>query len=117
MESERILKNFEDMVEKGEVKVKPKKGGTTARKSSHMVTKRSSTKKGNGLSEESSEEDKSGSEQVSRGSVATVHQKLLALVLGKKAEDTVKEGKGKAISNRCPTKKARACDEDTPARH
>ncbi|KAJ7773543.1 hypothetical protein B0H14DRAFT_3589089 [Mycena olivaceomarginata] len=114
-ERERILKNFEDMVEKGEVKVKPKKGaGTTRRKSSRTVTKSSSAKrKGNGLSEESSEEDKSGGEQASRGSGVTVRQKLLALV-----EDTVKkgEGKGKATSNVRFTKKACAPHEDTSAR-
>jgi hypothetical protein len=114
-ERERILKNFEDMVEKGEAKVKPKKGaGTTRRKSSRTVTKSSSAKrKGNGLSEESSEEDESGGKQASRGSGITVRQKLLALV-----EDVVKkgEGKGKASSNARFTKKARAPHEDTSAR-
>ncbi|KAJ7767579.1 hypothetical protein B0H14DRAFT_3509785 [Mycena olivaceomarginata] len=114
-ERERILKNFEDMVEKGEAKVKPKKGaGTTRRKSSRTVTKSSSAKrKGNGLSEESSEEDESGGEQASRGSGITVRQKLLALV-----EDAVKkgEGKGKASSNARFTKKARAPHEDTSTR-
>lgn len=117
-EREHILKNFEDMVEKGEAKVKLKKGaGTTARKSGCVATKRSSTKKGNGSSEESSE-DESGGKQALRGSGATVRQKLLALVQGKKAEDAVGggKGKGKAASNVRPTKKAHACDEDTPVR-
>jgi hypothetical protein len=82
--------------------VKPKKGvGTTVRKPL-------STEKENGLSKELSE--KSGSEEVLRGSRATVHQKLLALVQGKKVEDTMKEGKGKATSNVRPTKKECACD-------
>ncbi|KAJ7726584.1 hypothetical protein B0H14DRAFT_2641062 [Mycena olivaceomarginata] len=93
-ERECILKNFEDMVEKEEAKVKPKKGaGIMRKKSSRTVTKSSSAKrKGNVLREESSEEDESGGEQASRGSGGvTVRQKLLALV-----EDAVKKGKGKA---------------------
>ncbi|KAJ7807679.1 hypothetical protein B0H14DRAFT_2609475 [Mycena olivaceomarginata] len=98
-ERERILKNFEDMVEKREAKVKPKKGaGTTGRKSRRVATKSSSAKrKGNGLREESSEEDESGGEQASRGSQVTVHQKLLAPV-----EEAARKGnrKGKAASNK-----------------
>ncbi|KAJ7721984.1 hypothetical protein B0H14DRAFT_3520468 [Mycena olivaceomarginata] len=94
-ERERILKNFEDMVEKGERRVRV-------------------PEEGNWLSEESSEEDESGGKQASKGDGVTVRQKLLALV-----EDAVKkgEGKGKATSNVRFTKKARAPPEDTSARH
>ncbi|KAJ6463577.1 hypothetical protein DFH09DRAFT_1347243 [Mycena vulgaris] len=124
-ERERIVEKFENMVEKGEVKVKPKKGArTTARKSSRAATKKSSAKKkGNESSEESSEEDESGGEEALWGSGATVREKLLALVQRNKAKGAAKERKrkGKAASagddDARPTKKAPARDEDAPARH
>ncbi|KAJ6543239.1 hypothetical protein DFH09DRAFT_1322237 [Mycena vulgaris] len=124
-ERERIVEKFEDMVEKGEVKVKPKKGaGTTAGKSSRAATKKSSAKKkGNESSGESSEEDESDGEEALWGSGATVREKLLALVQRNKAKGAAKERKrkGKAASagddDARPTKKAPARDEDAPARH
>ncbi|KAJ7893587.1 hypothetical protein B0H13DRAFT_1886293 [Mycena leptocephala] len=115
-ERQRILTNFEDMVEKGEVQVKAK----TARKSSRAATKKSSAKKrGDESSEESSDEDESGGEQVSRGSGGTVRDRLLALVQAKKAKGAVKEVKrnGKGDGNARPnSKKTRAHNEDAPAK-
>ncbi|KAJ7816902.1 hypothetical protein B0H13DRAFT_1923245 [Mycena leptocephala] len=116
-ERQRILANFEDMVEKGEVQVKAK----TARKSSRAATKKSSAKRRRDeSSEESSDEDESGGERVSRGRGGAVRDKLLALVQAKKAKGAVKEvkHKGKGDSDARPTKRTRAAgaqDEETSA--
>ncbi|KAJ7817317.1 hypothetical protein B0H13DRAFT_2379764 [Mycena leptocephala] len=116
-ERQRILANFEDMVEKGEVQVKAK----TARKSSRAATKKSSAKRRRDeSSEESSDEDESGSERALRGRGGAVRDKLLALVQAKKAKGTVKEvkRKGKGDGDARPTKRTRAAgaqDEETSA--
>ncbi|KAJ7791101.1 hypothetical protein B0H13DRAFT_2394383 [Mycena leptocephala] len=116
-ERQRILANFEDMVEKGEVQVKAK----TARKSSRAATKKSSAKKRRDeSSEESSDEDESGGERALRGSGGAVRDKLLALVQAKKAKGAVKEvkRKGKEDGDARPTKRTRAAgaqDEEPSA--
>ncbi|KAJ7885834.1 hypothetical protein B0H13DRAFT_2343103 [Mycena leptocephala] len=108
-ERERILTNFKDMVKKGEVKVKARSSMRAATKKS-SAQKKASTKKGK-KGKESSEEDESGSERASTGSGPMVHEKLLALVAGKKAKaKAVKQAqrKGEATSagddNARPTK-------------
>ncbi|KAJ7144073.1 hypothetical protein C8R44DRAFT_865070 [Mycena epipterygia] len=74
-ERQRILNNFEDMVEKGQAKAKAK-GRRRGRGASRV--KRSS-----------SDEDESGGEQVSGWSGGTVREKLLALFQEKKAAAAV----------------------------
>ncbi|KAJ7194192.1 hypothetical protein GGX14DRAFT_576511 [Mycena pura] len=101
-ERQRILDNFEDMVEKGEAPVK--------------ATKRSSAKKRQ--DEESSDVESSGGEQALRGSGATGN--------GARADVEGKRGNGKGDGNARPTKhtraaganskKTRARNEDAPVK-
>ncbi|KAJ7831317.1 hypothetical protein B0H14DRAFT_3464161 [Mycena olivaceomarginata] len=119
-ERERIIKNFEDMVEKEEVKVKARKLSRATTKKSNAKMK-PSAKKAKESSEELSEEDESGGKRASTGGGATVCEKLLVLVQVKKAQAAVKQAKrkGKAASDRDKHEKrktTRARDEETLAK-
>ncbi|KAJ7813920.1 hypothetical protein B0H13DRAFT_2382098 [Mycena leptocephala] len=115
-ERQRILANFEDMVEKGEVQVKAK----TARKSSPR-RRRSRAQRRGGTSQARSRAMRTRAGRAGvEGKRGTVRDKLLALVQAKKAKGAVKEvkRKGKEDGDARPTKRTRAAgaqDEEPSA--